>query len=394
MKQLATFILLCIISTVAFGQKASLNKAYNAFYEKDFFKAKEAIDLCTTDEKLSAKPSTWLYKGNIYFYLANEEYNKNQQDKTYQIQFPDAAIEAFDAFKQASSMNRNVEAFEMLSPQDGIANLYILLFIRGVDDLIANKFDSAKNILEKSIEGYESKKPPHPLNGELYYYYAYTLEMLNQTEEARSHYEKAIKDGSTNSNVYLRLIESYKKEDNKVKVKEIIEYGRNILPEEPNLMVAEADYYYWIEDNDAGDNILNNLPASVYENPEATVNIANFHIKKKNHIKAEELLKKASQTYPDNYTICYNLGVCCYYISEELFLKANELEIAGKTKEALPIKVKAENYLKEAELYFKKALHQSPNDLNILHTLHAIYKRLGPPEYDTIGKKIETLEKK
>ena len=394
MKRIITFCLLCMISLTVMGQKASLNKAYNAYYEKNFVKAKEAVDLCIADEKMTTKPTTWLYKGNIYFYLASEEYNKHQQDKGYQVQFPDAAIESYDAFKKAAAMSRNVEAFEMLSPSDGIANLYILLFVRGVDYLIANDFNNAKSTLEKSIDGYESKTPPHPLNGELYYYYAYTLEMLNQPDAARTQYEKAIHDGSTNANVYLRLIESYKKDENKAKVKELIEQGRKVLPDDPNLMVAEADYYYWIGDDKTGDAVLNSLPASVYNNPEAAVNIANFHIKKKEYNKAEALLKKALLSYPGNYTISYNLGVCCYYLSEEMYLKANEMEVAGKNKDAYPIKVQAENYAREAERHFTVALKQSPDDLNVLYTLRAIYKRLESPEYDKIEKKIQTLENK
>ena len=215
-----------------------------------------------------------------------------------------------------------------------------------------------------------------------------------QAEAARTQYEKAIRDGSTNANVYLRLIEIYKKEENKDKVKEVIEQGRKVLPDDPNLMVAEADYYYWIGDDKAGDAVLNALPASVYNNPEAAVNIANFHIKKKEYSKAEKLLRKALLSYPDNYTISYNLGVCCYYLSEETYLKANEMEVAGKAKEAYPIKVQAENYAREAERHFNVALKQSPDDLNILYTLRAIYKRLESPEYDKIEKKIQTLENK
>lgn len=394
MKKTLTLIVLTLAILTAFGQKASLNKAYNAYYEKDFFKAKEAIDLCITDEKLSEKPSTWLYKGNIYFYLASNEYNNRQQDQLYQVQFPDAAIEAYDAFQKALTLNKNVEAYEMLSPNEGIANLYILLFVRGVDFLIANDFSNAKSTLEKSIVGYEMKTPPHPLNGELYYYYAYTLESMKQMDAARTQYEKAIKDGSNNANVYLRLIEIYKNGNEQAKVKELVEQGLKAIPEDPNLLVAEADYYYWIGDSAQGDIKLKKLPASVSDNPEAAVNIANLYINKKNYADAEALLKKAAMTYPNNYTISYNLGVCCYYLSEEQFLQSNDLEAAGKKSEAYSFKVRSDNYLSEAERYFNIALQQSPDDINILHTLKAIYARQQSPEYDKIEKRIQLLEKK
>ena len=115
-----TFLTLLFLSVALLlnAQKASLNNAYNHFYEKDFVKAKEAIDLCTQNEKLAVKAQTWLYKGNIYFYLANQEYMAKQNDNHAVVQFPDAPVEAYDAFMKAKELNKNVEGFEMLSPDE------------------------------------------------------------------------------------------------------------------------------------------------------------------------------------------------------------------------------------------------------------------------------------
>ena len=50
-----TFLTLLFLSVALLlnAQKASLNNAYNHFYNKNFAKAKEAIDLCAQNEKLS-----------------------------------------------------------------------------------------------------------------------------------------------------------------------------------------------------------------------------------------------------------------------------------------------------------------------------------------------------
>ena len=196
-KSFLTLLLLCSVLLLN-AQKASLTNAYNHFYEKEYVKAKEAIDLCVQNEKLSAKAQTWLYKGNIYFYLANQEYMAKQNDNNAVIKFPDAPIEAYDAFVKAKELNKNIEGFEMLSPDDALPKLYSLLLVRGVDQLIANDFAAGKATLEKGIASYEMKTPPeYPLNGELYYYYAVALENLNQPDQAVVYYEKAVKDGST-----------------------------------------------------------------------------------------------------------------------------------------------------------------------------------------------------
>ena len=119
--KLLTLGLLLLFSTV-FAQKPSLTKAYNYYYEKDFANAKEAIDLCTQDAKLSTKASTWLYKGNIYFYIANEEFEKRKTDENYIFIYPDAASEAYKAFLKAKeSLSGEISTFLPQSSRPGLS---------------------------------------------------------------------------------------------------------------------------------------------------------------------------------------------------------------------------------------------------------------------------------
>ncbi|MBP5650046.1 MAG: tetratricopeptide repeat protein [Bacteroidales bacterium] len=391
-----TFLTLLFLSVALLlnAQKASLTNAYNHFYEKEYVKAKEAIDLCVQNEKLSAKAQTWLYKGNIYFYLANQEYMAKQNDNNAVIQFPDAPVEAYDAFVKAKELNKNVEGFEMLSPDDALSKLYSLLLVRGVDQLIANDFAAGKATLEKGIVSYEMKTPPeYPLNGELYYYYAIALENLNQPDQAVVYYEKAVKDGSTNPNVLVRLIEQYKQSGDKAKVKSMLDQALAKNPEDANVLVAQVDYYYWIDDSVKARQLLQNLPASVYNNADATVNIANFYIKEKNYTEAEKLLRKAYRLNPNSYVVVFNLGVCTYYLFNENDMKANELKVAGANSEAAVHQAKANNYLDDAERFFEEARRYDANDLNVLTALKQIYARKKSPKYDEIVKKINELEK-
>lgn len=375
------------------AQKASLTKAYNFFYDKDFVKAKETIDLCTQDEKLAQKAQTWLYKANIYFYLANDEYDAKRDNQAYQPLFPDAAEEAFDAFTKAKEMNKNVEGFEMLSPNEGLPKLYALLLVHGVDELIDGKYEIAKRILEKAIISYELVKPPQfPLNGELYYYYAYALEMLSENEKATTYYNKAITDGSTNGNVYLRLIENYKKENNTAKIKEILNAGKKALPNNPTLYVSEIDYCYFIGDKETAHQLMEKLPASVFENADLLVNVANFYILDTNYTKAYDLLKKANQMTPNNFVIFYNLGVCAYYLSEDNFKKANDLDVKGDKSNAMIYKTKSENFLLEAQNCFERVHQTEPKDINVMYTLRSIYARLQSPKYEEIDAKIKAAE--
>lgn len=382
-----------LIVCVAYTQKPSLNKAYNAFSNDDFVEAKVLIDQCINDPKLSTKAITYLYKGNIYLYLSNKEYDMKKKDEAYVIQYSDAPDQAYDAFIKAKELDKNIEAFNMLSPDQALPSLYGLLYVYGVDLLISNDFNKSISVLRKAIQCYEIGKPSFPLYGEIYYYYAYALEMTKDPN-AKVYYEKAIADSSTNMNVYIRLIENYKIEGNQEKVKEILLKAKNNFPNEPALFVSEVDYYMFIQDTLQAKALLESLPTSVYKSPDLLVNVSNFYIQMGDYLQAEEYLRRAYAFDKNNYVILYNLGVCSYYLSNKFFNESNEFAYAGDNESAKITKTSSDYYLDQAEKFFEQIILKEPNDLNVLNTLRSIYGRTKSPKYDDIVKKIESLEKK
>ena len=397
MKRFAIFIVLALSVLNMSAQKVSLNKAYNAYYEKDFVKAKEAIDLCTADPKLSVRAQTWLYKGNINFYLANQEYGEKQQNMEYQVVYPNSPVDAYDAFVKALEIDKKAESYEMLTPNEGIAKLYPLLLIRGVDLLIAHDYEFAKSVLEKAIYSYELKTPEHPLHGEIYYYYAYALDMLGLKEQTKQYYEKAIADGSSNAGVYVRLIEQYKTENNPAKVIELIDKAKVAIPDNPNILVTEVDYY-WEIDQEKSLALLAQLPSSAYSDPDALINLANIHIKNKDFVNAEELLAKANRVTPGNFVIVYNLGYCYLNLYDQKLMEANELSIAGKNAESDQASELAQAYFRKVEYFFEEAIKLESDNLSIilsiLEQLKIIYARERDPKHDQIIERINSINNK
>ena len=376
MKKFFTIAIITLCVVMSFAQKNSPTRAYNLYYDKDFVKAKECIDACITDEKFGTKASTWLYKANIEYQIASSEYSAKQKDESIVIAHPDAPQEAYKAFKKAQELNKNVEATDMMAPYEALPRLYPLIFIEGVNELISNSFKQANDILALAVESYEMQKPEYPLNGELYYYYAYSFEMLNDAVNAQKYYQKAIDDGSDNVNVYVRLIENYKKQDQKTEVLKLIGKAKEKAPNDANILIAEADYYYWTGDKKKGRELLDKMPVSVFQVPEAVVNAANLYIKDEDYVKAESLLKKAYDRTPDNYVVVYNLGVCCDQIGNAKYLEANKMDIDGNKSGAKEMKEEADKYLTRAATYFEKALAQQSEDLTLMRKLKEIYLRL------------------
>lgn len=395
MKRFLLSITLLISFLLGFAQKNTPMRAYNLYYDQDNVKAKECIDECIKDEKFATKASTWLYKANIEYRIASEEYSARQKDGNYKYQFPTAAKDAYLAFKKAAELNKNIEATEMFSPDQALPILYPVLFIEGVDEMIAKDYESARDILALAVESYEMQTPQYPLKGELYYYYAYVFTMLNDTENAQKYYQKAIDDGSENVNVYIGMIDGYKKDGKKKELSDLITKGLQKDPNNAALRVAEADYYYWIGQPQTAREKLNNLPASVVKSPESAINAANLYIKDSLYVEAENLLKRAYTYAPDNYTIAHNLGVCCSNIGEYKFLEGEKIKLHGDKNVYAALIAESKDYLARAAQYFEEALKGNPNEITVMKRLRQIYLRLENKEKASeIEGKINQLENK
>ena len=376
------------------AQKPSLTKAYNFYYDKDYDKAKEPIDLCAADEKLSVKAQTWLYKGNIELLLANREYNEKQKDENYQIRYPNAPVEAYDAFQKALELNPKVEALDMMGAQEALKQLYPYLLVRGVDQLIAKDYTGAETTLRKAVESYEMAPPQYPMNGELYYYYAYTLESLGKKDEMMRYYQKAIDDGSQNPYVFGKLIDQYKADNDRANIEKTLAMAKAKNPDNMSVKLLEIDYAYWSGDSVKAKRLVDQIDPQVLKTSDEMVNVANFYIKEKRYEEADRLLARANRIDPNNFVILYNLGVCNYSFSEYYFNRQNQLAVQqGDKTEIETAKELSERYLASAADYFEQARRLQPDDVNLLNTLRAIYVRQQSPKADEIDALIKQLEK-
>ena len=394
MKKYVLLAINLLILTALLAQKPSLTKAYNCFYDKDYDKAKVQIDQCTADEKLSAKAQTWLYKGNIEFLLANREYSEKQKNDSYQIQYPDAPVEAFDAFEKAISINPKAEALDMMTAQDALKQLYPYLLVRGVDQLIAKDFANAKKTLAKGIKSYEMDTPQYPMNGDLYYYYAYAMESLGENDEAVAYYQKALNDGSQNAYVFAKLIDHFKAKNDYQNVEKTLAMAKQKNPNDMSIRLLEIDYMYWKGDSLKAKSLLDQIDVQSLKTEDEMVNVANFYIKEKRYEAAERLLARANVLTPNNFVILYNLGVCTYSFSEYYFNHQNQLALQqANNSDIQAAKNLSEKYLAEAANYFEQARKLEPKDVNLLNTLRAIYVRQQSPKADEIDALIKQLER-
>ena len=238
--------------------------------------------------------------------------------------------------------------------------------------------------------------PQYPMKGDLYYYYAYTLEMLGDTTDVIKNYSKALDDGSQNPYVFGKLLDYFKSKNDKYNAQKIIQSAKESLSNDLNSKMLEIDYAFWSGDSTNASLLLKQIEVYSLKTVDELVNVANFYIKEKNYEEADKLLKRAVSIEPNNFVVLYNLGVCNYSLSEKFFDIQNQLSIKDPNNPEINKSKKLSiDYLQNAAEYFEKANSLQSGDLNLLQTLRSIYvKQQLKDKIQIIESQINSIEKK
>ena len=82
-----------------FGQNAEVVNAFNYQRNKEFAKAKIAIDKAALNEETGIKPKTWYYRGNIYMDIM-----ESQDTLIYRLD-PDALLKTYESYSKAIELD-------------------------------------------------------------------------------------------------------------------------------------------------------------------------------------------------------------------------------------------------------------------------------------------------
>ncbi|MCP4437993.1 MAG: hypothetical protein GY810_03540 [Aureispira sp.] len=224
--------------------------------------AKENIDFSADHEKTGADGKTWRYKGQIY--------NKIAFDSKLKVEFPDAAVTAYDAYDKALELEEaKVEAKGKPKTKiaakgefkSGFEEVARSLYNGGVDAYNAQRYESAlshfSSILKiKDRTAYFTEKKPINLKigiGEK------TLDMeieaarlggisaiqLKKPEEAEKLLMPLLKENKIHkdliSSTYSSLAMAYHRSGNSTKANKIIAGARKEYPTDQNLLITEIN---------------------------------------------------------------------------------------------------------------------------------------------------------
>lgn len=402
MKQCIAFLLMMALwaGSSLFAQRSAVNSAYTHYGNQYWDKAKRSIDAACLHPDTKDDAKTWMFRGNIYLMIANEQMSKKPNPK-YANLCENPLDTAFDAYYKASQLDPQIKVTMQISdPVTGLrycSGMFYEQAIKAINDQNAKaekdrNYDWAFNRAEKAYKSNSSDL-------DVYYVYALVAELSGKKDLAKEHYSNMIKKYKVKRNEpYIRLALIYKEEGDTNRAIAVIRRHSVLKDTAPDAKVnvdyamQEAIIYAWAGDNEKSMAVMDKALEQNPDNAVLLINMATELTEVKNYEKAEELLLKAGEIQPDNYYVYYNLGSCHYNHSLDIAKSMGEIMNDNEYQKAME---QYQQLLRKALPYIEKAESINATDHNTLIMLKLIYSRLEQKEGDPDFKaKLEAVEAK
>lgn len=334
MKKVLLALTAVMVMTNADAQKKNIQSASNSLRNKEYKEAVDFIEQAIGDPTTKDDPKTWFIRAQIYSAMdqdpgyADKSYYKQALESylkvvelkpTYETEQVNQGL-LFGAFK---SYNNSVVAYNKKQWDDAFNSAKITADVYSLQDgkrFAGNKGFDTVAASAMVIEAYSA------FYGE-------------QIEKALPVLEK-LKDNPIegNANVYLIIVDAYRKLGKQDKELAIIEEARKRFPNNPNVKNEELNYYMRTNQQDK---LMQKLEAAVAEEPGNAMyqyNLANAYTNmafpkegakpanfKELIAKAEAGFTKALEIEPDNLGYHYDMGVLYFNQAQALTEQMNSI---------------------------------------------------------------------
>ena len=365
MKKLVILLSLSIL--ISLGSYAQKNKRTSAnMYNKNkqYEKAKLAIDEAITHPKTEKDSRTWMYRGIIYYNIASDT------SAAIRNLAPDAAEIAVKSFTKAKEYD------EKDASQGEIAmyllNLTNIFYQRGADGFRDSDFESALINFKQAFDIAQ-------MDGKFDTIAAFNIGMSGIYSDnptvAIEYLKKCVDVKFMDPRVYLFYARAEKQLGDTIKSFEILTLGREVFPEENSLQLEEAQLYLETGNNDKLVNSLKESIASDPSNPNLYRVLGQTYENIGDDSAAIESYKQAIEIHPDFTDAIFNLGAIYVNRASVLYTEANNLPFE-EDKKYQKMKGEADADLHLALPYLEKSLELNPGDKIIIAALKEAYANL------------------
>lgn len=369
-----------LIVTATFGQKRSVQDAFNNLRKGNLDKAMENIEPTIADGSTMNDAKTWFYRGNIYLQI-------HMSDKPeYKALDKNALNKAYESYQKTLELDTRKDYYT-----ETIQNLFIIseqFYNEGVGEFTKDppNFTAAYNYFINSVEVNESFGSIDTL---AMFNAALSAENAKDFANARKYYTEVKDLGYPNPLIYNSLSTIDMEMGDTTAAIAVISEGRKKYPENFNLLIAETNIFLATKENDKA---LANLEEAIVTDPEnPTIHYAvgvNYAVMG-NVVDAERSYLKAVELKSDYFEANYNLGALYVNQAAMLIDSANKLPLS-QIKEYDELKMQADKILEKSLPFLETASELDPTDTNTLLSLKEIYTRLQ--KYDKLKEINAKLE--
>ena len=406
-----------IFAVAGYAQNSAVQSARNYLKENDYDNAIKYINQAAQDPSTKDKPKTWNTMGDIYLQM--------MMDPKYADRMP--YKDAAKAYMKVSELDPAYEKDEVTQKLSAAAIGYYNDAIKASQ---ANKYDEAIDLAVNvnkifALKRFAANKSADTIAAvskqiQAYSYYnqkKYPEAIAAFNELKGSPVYKSINDKSGSpSNMYILLANMYNETGKTAEQLAIIEEGRKVYPNDPNLIREELNYYIITKQEDILLKKLEDAAAKDPSNVDIQYRLANIYNgialpnkegvtapanSKELIVKAEEAYKKAIAADPNNPEYNFNYGLLFYNQAVQTTMAMNAIEgsDAASMKKYDALKATRDAQFKQALPYIEKANSvldakaSSLNDqdkqiyINTLRGLQEIYAKLGQAEKSSEMKK-------
>ncbi|MBX2946904.1 MAG: tetratricopeptide repeat protein [Cyclobacteriaceae bacterium] len=354
--------------------KPNLNKALTSWKEGKLKDAKDMIDVCATDPKLSLDAKTWFYKGLIYASL------DTTSNKTFKALSGNALQESLDAFAKSDELNKNSKN-ELFYQDNSFFPVTKSTAISALGGYYINEGAKAyqDDDYEAALKAFEKSQKFLPKDTTAYFYAGYVAYALEEYDKALSNFNEYNTLGGKSADAYSIIINIVGgvKED-KEKALALTREARKKHPNHKDFPLMEIGY---LIDLDKTQEAKGGLEQAVKNDP--TNKTLHFYLgyvnsKLDKFDDAKKNFEAALKVDPTYFDAQYYLAQLYLIEADKIKREMNNLGIsAADKKKKVELDAELVRRYKEALPYWEKAEKLNPSDTDVLDKLSIIYYYLG-----------------
>ena len=385
MKRVACFLLIAI-PMVVFAQKAikpNLNKALNSWKQGKLDEAKQMIDVCVTDPKLSLDAKTFFYQGLIYASL------DTTTNEAYQGLASNALQTAVDAYAKADELNKNSKNELFYQGND-----FIPISKSQVITMLANHYLNIgasayqDDDYETALKNFDKSKKLTPQDTTVYFYAGFVAQANEEYDRAIVDLQKYLDLGGTSPDAYSAIINAYSgPKGDKKKALEVVREAKKRFPNNTQFPLVEIGFLIDLEMTDEARGGLEKAVAADPSNKTLQFYLGYVNSKLDKFDDAKKNFEAALKIDPTFFDAQYYLAQLYLIEADKIKREMNNLGItAADKKKKMELDAELVKRYKEALPYWEKAEKLNPSETDVLDKLSIIYYYLGE---DTKAARVE-----